>query len=124
MTRELAVTQKQKAFIDAEESEVLFGGAAGGGKSYGQMVDALLFALKYPGSKQLALRRTFAELDKSLIRTSLEVYPKGIYTFNSIYVGNGKFLHASSPTSGGVIITSLSNSYYSSRFVGGRRMFD
>ena len=38
MTRELAVTQKQKAFIDAEESEVLFGGAAGGGKSYGQMV--------------------------------------------------------------------------------------
>ena len=60
----LSVTKKQKAFIDATESEVLFGGAAGGGKSYGQMVDALLFALKYPGSKQLVLRRTFAELDK------------------------------------------------------------
>ena len=72
----LSVTKKQKLFIDATESEVLFGGAAGGGKSYGQMVDALLFALKYPGSKQLVLRRTFAELDKSLIRTSLAVFPK------------------------------------------------
>jgi hypothetical protein len=62
---------------------VLFGGAAGGGKSYGQIVDALLFALKYPGSKQLILRRTFSELDKSLIRTSLSLYPREIYTFNS-----------------------------------------
>ena len=79
----LSVTKKQKAFIDANECEVLFGGAAGGGKSYGQMVDALLFALKYPGSKQLVLRRTFAELDKSLIRTSLAVFPKEIYSFNS-----------------------------------------
>ena len=79
----ISVTKKQKAFIDAGESEVLFGGAAGGGKSYGQMVDALLFALKYPGSKQLVLRRTFAELDKSLIRTSLALFPREIYSFNS-----------------------------------------
>ena len=47
MTRlNLSVTKKQKRFIGAVEGEVLFGGAAGGGKSYGQMVDALLFALK------------------------------------------------------------------------------
>ena len=83
MTKNLTVTKKQKAFIDAVESEVLFGGAAGGGKSYGQMVDALLFALKYPASKQLVLRRTFSELDKSLIRTSLSLFPREIYSFNS-----------------------------------------
>ena len=83
MKLNLTVTQKQKRFIDAAENEVLFGGAAGGGKSYGQMVDALLFALKYPASKQLVLRRTFSELDKSLIRTSLMLYPREIYTFNS-----------------------------------------
>ncbi len=83
MNINLSVTKKQKLFIDAKESEVLFGGAAGGGKSYGQMVDALLFALKFPHSKQLVLRRTFAELDKSLIRTSLSLFPKDIYSFNS-----------------------------------------
>ena len=83
MTLSLKVTKKQKLFIDAGESEVLFGGAAGGGKSYGQVVDALLFALKYPRSKQLILRRSFSELDKSLIRTALAVYPREIFTLNS-----------------------------------------
>ena len=83
MKLDLRVTKKQKLFLDAKEGEVLFGGAAGGGKSYGQMVDALLFALRYPGSKQLVLRRTFAELDKSLIRTSLALFPREIYSFNS-----------------------------------------
>ena len=94
MELSLTVTAKQKAFIDAKESEVLFGGAAGGGKSYGQMVDALLFALKYPGSKQLVLRRTFAELDKSLIRTALSLFPKEIYSFNSSS-HTGKFKNGS-----------------------------
>ena len=71
MKLSISITEKQRRFIDAEETEVLFGGAAGGGKSYGQTVDALLFALKYPRSKQLILRRTYPELEKSLIRTSL-----------------------------------------------------
>lgn len=83
MKLDIKVTKKQKQFIDASENEVLFGGAAGGGKSYGQIVDALLFALKYPGSKQLILRRTFSELDKSLIRACLSLYPKSIFSFNS-----------------------------------------
>ena len=83
MKLSLTLTKKQRMFVDASEDEVLFGGAAGGGKSYGQMVDALLFALKYPGSKQLILRRTFSELDKSLIRTSLILFPREIYSFNS-----------------------------------------
>ena len=78
----VSVTKKQKAFIDATESEVLFGGAAGGGKSFGQIVDALLFALRYPKSKQLILRRTFAELDKSLIRSALALYPRELFSFS------------------------------------------
>ncbi len=90
----LKVTKKQKLFLDAGEDEVLFGGAAGGGKSYGQVVDAMLFALKYPGSKQLILRRTFAELDKSLIRTARELYPADIFKFNAS-AHFGKFINGS-----------------------------
>lgn len=94
MNLRLTLTKKQRLFVDAKEGEVLFGGAAGGGKSHGQIIDALLFALKYPKSKQLILRRTFAELDKSLIRTSLAVYPRELYTFNSSS-HTGKFKNGS-----------------------------
>ncbi len=78
-----SVTKKQACFIAAGEDEVLFGGAAGGGKSYGQLIDAMIFALRYPRSKQLILRRTYAELEKSLIRESLSLYPREIYRYQS-----------------------------------------
>lgn len=79
----LKITPKQDKFINSTAFETLFGGAAGGGKSYGQLVDAFLFALKYPRSKQIIFRRTFADLEKSLIRTSLELYPLEIADYNS-----------------------------------------
>lgn len=79
----ITVTRRQKAFLDASATEVLFGGAAGGGKSRGQLIDAFLYALTYPASKQLILRRTFPELEKSLIRESLSLYPKRIYTYHA-----------------------------------------
>ena len=80
---QLEITPKQSRFISADADEVLFGGAAGGGKSYGQIADALIYALRYPGSKQLILRRTYPELDKSIIRQSLAVYPKEIFKYSS-----------------------------------------
>ena len=82
-TLNLRISPKQDEFIHATPTEVLFGGAAGGGKSYGQVIDALLFALQYKGSKQLILRRSFQELDKSIIRTVLGMYPRELFTFNS-----------------------------------------
>lgn len=39
-----------------------------------------------------------------------------------IYVGGNRFIHSSSPTSGGVIISSMSESYYAARYAGACRL--
>ena len=82
------ITRRQKAFIDAKSNEVLFGGAAGGGKSFGQLMDAMLFALRYAGSRQLILRRTLVELERTLVFGALALYPKSLYSYSfSRHVG-------------------------------------
>lgn len=80
---DIEITEKQDLFLNSQAFETLFGGAAGGGKSYGQLVDALLYALEYPKSKQIIFRRTFPDLERSIIRTSLEFYPKEVASYNS-----------------------------------------
>lgn len=91
---DLSITKHQKMFCDAKAFEVLYGGAAGGGKSYGQLIDALLYAMRYPGSKQIIFRRTFPELEKSLIRNALSIYPGEIYNYSRT-VHTGTFVNGS-----------------------------
>lgn len=88
------ITEKQQQFINATANEVMFGGAAGGGKSYGQLIDMFQFALKYPGSKQLILRRTFPELNMSLIRVAQELFPQAVFKYNSAS-HTGRFINGS-----------------------------
>lgn len=79
----IELSQSQKRFMDASADEVLFGGAAGGGKSYGQLADALIYALKYPGSRQLILRRSYPELEHSIIFVSLHLFPREAAKYSS-----------------------------------------
>ncbi len=79
----LKITKRQKAFIQADADEILFGGAAGGGKSFGQLTDALLYALKFKGSRQLLIRRSFPDLERSLVDVHLKFYPLSVYAYNT-----------------------------------------
>lgn len=44
-------------------------------------------------------------------------------THVGVYVGNGQFIHSSSPSSGGVIYSSLTEGYYATRYAGACRVF-
>lgn len=82
MTAEFKVTKKQKAFIDSTADEVLYGGAAGGGKTFAQIIDAFLKALNYPGIKQIILRNSYPELNRSVILNALALIPKRLYSYS------------------------------------------
>ena len=64
----------QEDFLAAAETDVLYGGSAGGGKSYAMLVDPLRYADR-PAHRGLILRRSMPEL-RELIDKSRELYPK------------------------------------------------
>jgi hypothetical protein len=66
----------QTDFLSASEREVLYGGAAGGGKSYAMLADPL-HGLNNPNFSGLLVRHTTEEL-RELIQKSQELYPKAI----------------------------------------------
>ena len=66
----------QTDFLAASEQEVLYGGAAGGGKSYAMVADPVRY-FNNPQSRGLLVRRSTEEL-RELISVSKQLYPRAI----------------------------------------------
>lgn len=56
----------QELFHSAAEDDILFGGAAGGGKTAAICAEALRACVKYPGIRVLIIRRSYDELAESI----------------------------------------------------------
>lgn len=75
-------TAQQRAFHLSREDEVLYGGAAGGGKSLAVVMDAFLRCARHPRTVAYLFRRTYRELEDTLIAQALEHIPRALYTYS------------------------------------------
>lgn len=71
-------SRPQQLFHQCRADEIMYGGAAGGGKSRAIREDAFDNCVRYPGSNILILRRTFPELEKDMISKTLDEWPQEV----------------------------------------------
>ncbi|MCU1239910.1 MAG: hypothetical protein JWO71_636 [Candidatus Acidoferrum typicum] len=70
---------RQKEFHESGAKYRLFGGAAGPGKTKALLWEAIRQALRVPGSDSLLLRRTYPELESSLLAYFRRDVPRKLY---------------------------------------------
>ena len=72
----------QRAFFAARQKYICYGGARGGGKSWALRTKAVGGALRWPGIRILILRRTYPDLENTLIEPMLAQLPPGLAEYN------------------------------------------
>lgn len=90
-------TPKQALFHASSADEVLYGGAAGGGKSCAIVMEAVIDALEHDGIDSYLFRRSYPELESTLIAQALRCVPKELYSYSrsthDMIFQNGSTLH-------------------------------
>ncbi|GAA4915893.1 phage terminase large subunit [Nesterenkonia rhizosphaerae] len=74
---------KQLQAHRAQVDELLYGGAAGGGKSMFARAEAILLCLRVPGVRVLILRKTFKQMESSVLPKLLEEIPEELAKFHA-----------------------------------------
>ena len=73
----------QMVFMESEAAEIMYGGAAFGGKSYALRAILVAYCLQYPGATTVLFRRTFRELEDTHIKKLLLELPSYIASYKS-----------------------------------------
>lgn len=73
---------KQAIFHNSTATEVVYGGAKGGGKSCALVMEALVYGMEYAGANIYLFRETYEVLEANLISEWKEKVPEALYEYN------------------------------------------
>lgn len=97
ITIDYSPTHKQALFHKSKADELLFGGAAGGGKSKAIVMEAFIDAVENPNIHSYLFRKTYTELKDTLIKEAVRSIPSNLGTYiaadHDFKLFNGSVLH-------------------------------